>query len=340
MIIISDCFTYKVDEGCLKVANSLTKKTKAKDKNTVIVSYDRKPDFSDKYLELNKLFLSKELFSIIKKSNSSILYIPFASNTLASVLRVLILSLFTRKGVNVIFVLRSNMNGVSKLFLKMSRSNVISLSNDSYNFYKDIVGKRAFYLKTGIDTEKFVPVDADRKIELRKKHGIPDDIKVVLHVGHLKGGRNVDKMLNIDDKYFVLLVVSSVTEKEKDATIRDQMENRPNTRIIDTYIENIEEIYQMVDVYFFPVLAVENCIDVPLSVLEAAACNVPIVTTAYGELNEFIGCEGFNFIDSLDKYEINRQIDAVVGQTVDTRKTILPYDWQKSIVELENIVNK
>ncbi|MFL0194649.1 glycosyltransferase [Clostridium sp. WILCCON 0269] len=340
MIIISDCFTSKVDEGCLKVANSLAKKMKTKNKNTVIVSYDRRPNFSDKHLELNKLFLNRKLFSTINKSNSSVLYIPFASNTLGSVLRVLLLSFCSRKRVNVIFVLRTNMNEVSKLLLKMSGANVIALSNDSYSFYTGIVGKRTFYLKTGIDTEKFIPVDADRKMELKNKYGIPNRMKVVLHVGHLKGGRNVDKMLNIDEKYFVLLVVSSVTQKEKDATISNQLENRPNTRIIDAYIENIQEIYQLSDVYLFLVQAVKNCIDVPLSVLEAAACNIPIVTTAYGELNSFVGCEGFNFIELLDKRELNRQIDAAVGQKVDTRKTILPYDWQRSIEELENIVDE
>ena len=31
-------------------------------------------------------------------------------------------------------------------------------------FYKKIVGNRAFYLKTGIDTETFVPVDDKKKI--------------------------------------------------------------------------------------------------------------------------------------------------------------------------------
>lgn len=339
MIIISDCLTAKVDEGCLKVANSLTKKIKASNPDTIIVSYDRKPSFSDKHLELNKLFLNKELISLIWKKKDSVLYIPFASNTTASAVRSFILSLFCRKKLNVIFVLGFRMNPVAKLLLRMSKANVIALSKESYGFYTTVVGDRAHYLKTGIDTEKFVPVDKNQKDILKKKYCISADKKVLLHVGHLKGGRNVDKLRDVDSDYHVYLVVSSVTEKEKDAKLRAELENRPNTTIVDTYIENIQEIYQIADVYLFPVQEAENCIDLPLSVLEAAACNIPIVTTPYEELNAFIGKRGFRFIDSCEATVMNQAIkDMASIETVNTRDAVLDYDWQKSIQLLESIV--
>jgi glycosyltransferase involved in cell wall biosynthesis len=337
MIILSDCFTLKVDEGCLKVANSLTRKIKAKEAETLIISYNRESTFSDHHLKLNKLFLNKELFSIIKSNKGPVLYIPFASNTMASVLRAVILSFFSKTKVSLLSALRIEMNPFAKLLLRISGARVIALSKDSYNFYKRIVGKSACYLKTGVDVEKFNPVSVNQKSELKKKYDIPAGMIVVLHIGHLKANRNIDKLIDIDSKYFVLLVVSSVTEKEKDDSLRIKLGNRPNTRIIEEYIENIQEIYQMSDVYLFPVQTTESCIDVPLSVLEAAACNIPIVTTPYGELKEFIGNEGFYILNTCDKEEINQLIDlAIKMKTVDTRKTIIDYDWNNSIIQLEN----
>ena len=61
------------------------------------------------------------------------------------------------------------MNPLAKLFLILSGAKVIALSEASYQFYKKIVGNRAFYLKTGIDTETFVPVDDKKKIEKDQK---------------------------------------------------------------------------------------------------------------------------------------------------------------------------
>ena len=204
MIVLSDCLTNKIDEGCLKVANSLTKRLKKADASTMVISFERKPDYSDIHMSLNKFFLNERLCEIMHQKKEPVLYIPFASNTTASCLRILILS----------------------------GAKVIDLSEASYQFYKKIVGNRAFYLKTGIDTETFVPVDDKKKILLREKYHIPTNKQVVLHVGHLKGGRNVDKLAEINNQYHIILVVSSVTESEKDSSIRTLLENRGNVTII------------------------------------------------------------------------------------------------------------
>lgn len=334
MVILSDCFTEKVDEGCLKVANSLAKKIKNKYPDTTIVSYERKAELSDIHLNLNKLFLNKNLISIIRKKNDPILYIPFASNTTASALRTCVLSFFAKNRVKVIFSLRHSMNNATKWLLKISRAEIIALSKDSYDFFLREIGGKCTYLTTGVDTEKFSPVDSDKKKELKKKFNIAEDKKVLLHVGHLKSGRNVDKLLNVSEKYHVVLVVSSVTEHEKEADLREKLNNRPNTTIIDTYLENIEEVYQMADVYLFPVQQAENCIDVPLSVLEAASCNIPIVSTEYGELKAFIGQPGFKFLKTLEEKELNDALDEMSGKYTENYLCVKAYDWNYSIENL------
>mgnify|MGYP005764619937 CR=1 FL=1 len=340
MVVLSDCLTNKIDEGCLKVANSLAKRLKQVDKSTTIISYDRKSDYSDIHLSLNKLFLNKQLYSVLNRRKQPTLYIPFASNTTASCLRTLILSLFARGDVAVIFVLRFQMNPIAKLLLLISGAKVIALSEASYHFYKKVVGKRAIYLKTGIDTERFIPVSQIEKFELRKKYNIPFEKKVVLHVGHLKRGRNVDKLAGINQQYHIVLVVSSVTEAEKDDNIRKKLENRRNVTIIDSYLEDVQEIYQLADVYLFPVQEVENCIDVPLSVLEAASCNLPIVTTEYGELKSFKNQEGFFFIENLSPSTLNRTLEVALKKPrVDNRRAILEYDWKHSIDKLQLLIN-
>ena len=322
------------------MANSLTKRLKRLDPSTTIISFERKPDYSDFHIQLNKLFLNKQLCKLLHQKRKSVFYIPFASNTTASCMRTFILSLYSRRKVAVLFTLRFQMNPLAKFLLMVSGAKVIALSEASYEFYKDVVGKRAFYLKTGIDTEKFVPVDSKKKQTLREKYHIPIAKKVVLHVGHLKSGRNVDKLAGIDKQYHIILVVSSVTKSEKDNSIRSMLENRGEVTIIDSYLKNVQEIYQLADVYLFPVQEIGNCIDVPLSVLEAASCNLPIVTTEYGELSSFTGREGFYFINDLSPTLLNESLEKMILRTGgNNRQAVLEYDWKCSINKLQRIIN-
>ena len=335
MIILSDALNVKTDEGCLKVANSLVKRIKNRHQNTLVVSYgdSKNNPCIDEKLKLNKLFLNSSLFSLIKKKKESVLYIPFSSNTFFSVIRTLVLSLLTNQNVKVAFVLRHPMNGVTKQILKLSRAEVIVFSKESYNYFRGFNVKTT-YIKTGVDTKTFIPVKDDaEKTRLREKYHLPVDKKIVLHVGHLTKERNVEQLLKIKDDYHVLLVVSYVSDDMEQAKImKKKILERPNTTIIDDYIENIEEIYQMADVYFFPTTDVEGCIDVPLSVMEAASCDLPIVTTCYGEIKEFYGKKGFYFIDTLtDKY-INSSLEQSMSECAcENRSAVLEYDWERAV---------
>lgn len=110
--------------------------------------------------------------------------------------------------------------------------------------------------------------------------------------------------------------------------------------IIDSYLQSIQEIYQLADVYLFPVMDIKNCIDVPLSVLEAASCNLPIVTTEYGELTAFKEQKGFLFIDALDSESLNQALEKALLKTeVNNRQAVLEYDWKNSIDKLQRIIN-
>ena len=75
--------------------------------------------------------------------------------------------------------------------------------------------------------------------------------------------------------------------------------------IMSGYLENVEEIFRMSDAYLFPTRTTENVISIPLSVMEALACGVPVI--GYRSFVNFagIGCtEGaVTFIDSPEEID-------------------------------------
>lgn len=333
MVIITDCLTEQVDEGSLKVANSLTKRIKAADHETNIIAYGRHSQIADHFLKLNKLFLNPSLYNLVKDSADSVLYIPFSSNTMGSALRTLVLSRMC-KCPKVVFVLRHKMNAVTRWILKCGNAQIIVLSQDSYDYYRRYFD-HVVYLRTGVDTKQFVPVSQEKKISLRRKYGLPEDRKIVLHVGHCNAGRNIQVLLNVGEEEYVCLVISSVTRKNKDAELENLFRSRRNARLIDVYLENIEELYQLSDVYVFPTLQMESCIDVPLSVLEAAACNIPVITSDYGELKAFRGKEGFYFLSDFSSESLNAALNkAYSGEIGGGRDAVLDYDWEKAVMRV------
>ena len=91
----------------------------------------------------------------------------------------------------------------------------------------------------------------------------------------------------------------------------------------------------MADVYLFPVMEKEHCIDLPLSVMEAASCNCPIVTTAYGELTAFRSEAGFAFLEDMEPIALNAALDRMSAMHgYENRGAVKEYDWDRAVAQL------
>ncbi len=335
-MILSNSLTQTADEGSLKLASSLVKRIQGEyPESTYVVSFEREYHKSDVHLKLNKFHISTRLISLIRKQKQPVLYIPFPAPTTSMAIRIRILSLFARYGFRVMMIRQYPMSRVAATLLRQSRAELVVFSKKACDFYCPMVKGRVLYLKTGVDTEKFTPVSAERARELKIKYGFDPSRPIVLHVGHMKEGRNVAELMKIDEKYQVLLVVSTLSKERQSSELRERLLCCPHIRIMEEYIPCIEEIYQMSDVYFFPTKEAGHCIDVPLSCLEAAACNKPVITTEYGEMSEFIGKSGFYFIDKMTSDSINEKIDEAIGNSdCNIRDYITNYNYSIAIDSL------
>ncbi len=142
-------------------------------------------------------------------------------------------------------------------------------------------GRQVFSFDAGINTAKFSPVSAEERKRLKNKYGFDSEKPIALHVGHCSKGRGLEDLIKIDlAKASVLVVASGMFENEDTVRIL----NSAGAKLMTGYIEDINEIYQMADVYIFPTKSDDFVISVPLSVMEALACGVPVV--AYKEFSK------------------------------------------------------
>jgi glycosyltransferase involved in cell wall biosynthesis len=139
---------------------------------------------------------------------------------------------------------------------------------------QNIPVQKRYHFPVGIDTQKFVPADDGTRVELKKKYGLRTDCPVVVHVGHCSSGRGLDAFFSLDREKYERLVVASGMFEDADVSARLEADG---VRIHRGYLEHIEEIYQLADIYLFPTQNNEYVISIPLSVMEALACGTPVV---------------------------------------------------------------
>ncbi|MFX0206726.1 MAG: glycosyltransferase family 4 protein [Candidatus Hodarchaeota archaeon] len=200
------------------------------------------------------------------------------------------------------------------------------------------LGCRTQRLPNGVDTDRFIPVSTTTRKELRKKYGINEDKFLICHVGSLKKWRNVSLLKKLQKENNQVLVVGS-TSTGRDKKLCQELQQEENCLVWTDYVEDMEEIYALSDCYVFPTMEERiGSIEMPLSVLEAMSCNLPVISTKFGGLPEFFQeGDGLFFVNSEDDF--HHGIKRVKNRDVEirTRKQVLPYSWENIAERLENI---
>ncbi|MCP3669001.1 MAG: glycosyltransferase family 4 protein, partial [Gammaproteobacteria bacterium] len=90
---------------------------------------------------------------------------------------------------------------------------------------------------------------------------------------------------------------------------------------------NIEEIYQLADIYCFTVTQADGAMELPLSVLEAMAAGLPVITTPFGRLPEqFSDDNCYRYISGpKDAIEI---LQSDFGEQCNNRQKTKQYSWK------------
>ena len=282
--VVSENISRPVDEGFKKATVRLAAAMKNLLPETSL--FTQNPDgaaLEAESLPGNKLLRGASFARRLRElAPQVILYIPQAAATPMSILRAA--SLRRQSGGRPVVLLslqRCTYPSILVPVLKALRPDLmLVLSTPGLDLVRSI-GCRARRVPLGVDSEVFKPPAPGVRESLRSKYGLPDG-RLILHVGHISQGRNLEVLRRIADKATGVLVVSSTTTRRQPQV--EAMLRAPGVILMDEYIDRIEEIYRLVDGYVFPTMSATDAIDIPLSVLEAMATNLPVAATAFGGL--------------------------------------------------------
>jgi glycosyltransferase involved in cell wall biosynthesis len=134
---------------------------------------------------------------------------------------------------------------------------------------KNVAEPKILLHYNGIDINYFHPVDADKKIELRKKYGFDSKKPIVLFVGRLVPKKGFDIVVDTRSFEYQTIIVGT-------GEIPGHMQDAKNVTFFGPATQvQTRDLYQLSDVFVFPAIGEI----LTLVMQEAMACGLPIITT-------------------------------------------------------------
>ncbi len=200
------------------------------------------------------------------------------------------------------------------LFSLNSSRKIIAVSEDLANKIELMgVNKNIKILRNAVDINRFKP---SKNREMRHNNGIKDDDVLILFIGHLETFKGIFELLdafyeiNTKQKNTKLMIVGEGHEEQK---VRDTVSklNLVNSVIFTGKIspENIQNYYQMADIFTLP----SYTEGLPLVVIEAMACGLPVVVSTAGGIPELVkdDINGF-LVQPKDRVLLTKKLELLV----------------------------
>jgi glycosyltransferase involved in cell wall biosynthesis len=284
------------------------------------------PQLSSRRILKGRFLLSRELTGAIDLWKPDLLiYTPASGLTGSGMLRSVLLKRSSGKPVVVLTLQSPDTGRIHRAVSLWSAPDLVLSPVREIRQALDALRINTDFIMPGYDPLLFRPAEAGRKMELRARYGIPGDRYVILHVGHLRESRNLQAFLRYRDWGPDIQPVVKAGEVEP--VWRDHL-RQAGVIVIDEYTDAIHEIYQTADLYLFPVSFKKGELEFPLSVIEACACDLPVLTTRFGALPEVLddgdGLEWFSGVA-----EIPGKLSTLRKGGVNTRAKVIDLSWDR-----------
>jgi glycosyltransferase involved in cell wall biosynthesis len=269
-----------------------------------------------------------------------ILYASRSSATVAALVRARLLKLIGRGAKVAMVALQPREAALaSRLPLRWLCPDLLLVGTEKERAAALRRGMRAECIWGGVDLVRYRSAGDGEKGALRRKWGLPAGDRIVLHIGHLREGRNLSALPPLASvPGTTMLVVASTHRGPESDKIRDELV-RSGVLVLEGYQPQIEELYRLADLYVFPPVSTDHAIATPLSVLEALASGLPVVSMRFGALAERFGnLEAVKLVDTPE--ELVREALKPRRGTPDSRRVVQSYSWEAIGERLDSLLDE
>jgi glycosyltransferase involved in cell wall biosynthesis len=183
----------------------------------------------------------------------------------------------------------------NRFFRRANRFIAISSAVSEELVMGDVESPKILRIPNSVDVDQFRPADGSTKKGMRRKLGLDESAAVAVYTGRLETSKGVPLLVRVwkriadkNPNAILLLVGSGGPHLHNcEAELRKFVaENSLSKEIIFTgSVENVEEYLQAADLFVFP----SQREAFGISVAEAMACGLPVVTTDIEGLSDVVG---------------------------------------------------
>ena len=168
---------------------------------------------------------------------------------------------------------------------------------------------RLLHIPNGVDQQRFHP---RRSTTWRREHGVPEEAVVCGAVGALRSEKNFGLLIAAWDRvvqqggdlWLAIAGDGPCAAELREAAART---SRPSRVIFAGALEEPVAFYQSVDIFALSSLTEQ----MPLSVLEAMACALPVLSTDVGDVRAMLGEAGVDGISLVPSGDVNAYASAL-----------------------------
>ena len=325
ILLISEEITSSPSEGLLVFTMHICRYLAERHKVTLLhKSGSPDPGLESHPILRGRLHISMELRRFYREEAFDlIIYLPSSGITGMGMIRSNIIRVSSSTPLILIGLQSRNINSIHRYASFFHPPDVILSPVKKMRKELEDFGYQTEYIMPGFDERSFKPAGIEEKIRLKKKYGFPENKFLVLHVGHIKESRNLQTFLRYREWGNDILPV--IKGGEVEPSWRDRL-RMAGIIVIDEYTDDIHELYQACDLYLFPVSSNCGALEFPLSVIEAAACNLPTLTTRFGALPDILKeSEGYLYYD--ESAEIPEKIGILRESRPETSHLVSQFSW-------------
>jgi glycosyltransferase involved in cell wall biosynthesis len=232
-----------------------------------------------------------------------------------------------------------------------SADRLIAISDFTARYVRQLApGREVTIMHLGTDGERFSPVDRDRRVEIRKRLGLPVDAFVAFTVRRLFYRNGLDTLLDavaeLRGRENLHVVIGGSGPERAEIEERIRRDALANVHVIGFIPDDdLPDYYRAADVFVLPTRTAEGF---GLVIMEAAATGVPSIATDSGAPREIVD-DGVTGV--LVPPGAPRELAAAIARLHDAPDTLATmsraaleksaeFTWDRSIDVLERVLTE